>query len=82
MVEAVSQTPDSPKDLPTLFGTKNGLVTGGCIITKMVGKHGPYRYHVKKINGKQTWTYLGKADSGTKHDRGGLVNDSDEEVVS
>jgi hypothetical protein len=32
----------------------------------MVGKCGPYLYHVTKYKGKQTWKYLGKAD--------GLVN--------
>lgn len=38
----------------------------GCIVRKMVGKCGPYLYHVTKHKGKQTWKYLGKA--------GGLVN--------
>jgi len=33
----------------------------GCVITKMVGKYGPYQYRVKKTNGKQVWTYLGRA---------------------
>ena len=32
----------------------------GCIVTKMVGKWGPYQYRVVKIDGKQHWTYLGK----------------------
>jgi len=79
MVEAVPKVSDSSKDLPTLIGTKAGLVTGGCIITKMVGKCGPYRYHVVKVDGKQKWTYLGKGGTGgTKHERG-LVNVPDDE---
>ena len=43
----------------------------GCIVVKMVrcGKknctrcgHGPYRYNVVKVKGKQVWHYLGRAD--------------------
>ena len=73
MAKVASQVSDSLEDLPTrtLSHSEKGLVSGGgCIISKMVGKYGPYRYHVKKVNGKQTWTYLGKATSGTKHDNG------------
>jgi len=42
---------------------------GGCIVDKMVGKWGPYRYLVTKHKGKQTWKYLGRTDQFT-----GLVN--------
>lgn len=60
MVEAVES---SIEDLPTLSGSMlKGLVNGGCIIDKMVGKCGPYRYHVTKHKGKQTWKYLGRTD--------------------
>lgn len=38
------------------------LPLGGCIIKKMIGKWGPYLYHVKRVGKKQTWTYLGKVD--------------------
>ena len=76
MVEAAEQVSDSLEDLPTrtLSHSERGLVSGGgCIVSKMVGKYGPYRYHVKKVNGKQTWTYLGKGGKGgTKHS--GLVS--------
>ena len=41
-------------------GPKN-LPLGGCIIQKMVGKWGPYLYHVKRVGKKQIWTYLGKS---------------------
>ncbi|RLG81247.1 MAG: hypothetical protein DRO40_10020 [Thermoprotei archaeon] len=45
------------------------LEHGGCIVVKFVpcGKHcsgcphGPYKYRVVKIGGKQHWFYLGKA---------------------
>ncbi|MBY8999049.1 MAG: hypothetical protein KGD60_15085 [Candidatus Thorarchaeota archaeon] len=53
------------EDLPTL--------TNGCIVDKMVGKWGPYRYRVTKHQGKQTWKYLGKTSR--------LVSMSDEERV-
>jgi hypothetical protein len=43
----------------------------GCIIDKMIGKCGPYRYHVTKHKGKQTWKYLGRTDRFEI----GLVND-------
>lgn len=35
----------------------------GCIISKMVGKCGPYLYHVRRVRGKQYWKYLGKVGS-------------------
>ena len=65
MVEAVES---SIEDLPTRPMLK-GLVNGGCIVDKMIGKCGPYRYHVTKCKGKQTWKYLGRTDQFT-----GLVN--------
>lgn len=46
---------------------------GGCIVDKMVGKWGPYRYLVTKHKGKQTWKYLGRTDKFT-----GLVRMEDE----
>ncbi len=49
---------DKSKDLPT---HKRPVPAGGCIIEKMVGKYGPYRYHVKRVGKRQIWTYLGKA---------------------
>jgi hypothetical protein len=42
---------------------RSGLVSGGCIVSKYVGKWGPYLYHVTKHHGKQTWKYLGKEGS-------------------
>lgn len=38
-------------------------LSGGCVVHKKVGGHGPYAYHVRKENGKQTWTYLGRSIS-------------------
>lgn len=49
-------------NLPTRE-SKVGKRGGGCIVDKMVGKWGPYRYRVTKHNGKQTWEYLGKTPS-------------------
>jgi hypothetical protein len=51
-------------------GQKNSQKKKGCIVVKMVycGKkncskcpHGPYRYNVVKVKGKQTWQYVGRA---------------------
>jgi len=50
----------SAQDLPTPEEGR-GLVRG-CIVKKWIGKWGPYLYAVTKHNGKQTWTYLGRAD--------------------
>ena len=59
MSKEVAVAQSISQDLPT--SEKNGLVSG-CIVTKWVGKWGPYRYAVSKKNGKQTWKYLGRAD--------------------
>lgn len=80
MVEAASSVSENFEDLPTLTREEireHGLPSGGCIVRKMIpdkksGKsYGPYFYHVRKVNGKQTWTYLGKTWSDMKHN--GLV---------
>ena len=49
------------EDLPTR-DSKIGKRGGGCIVDKMVGRWGPYRYRVTKQNGKQHWEYLGRTD--------------------
>ncbi|MHA2068738.1 MAG: hypothetical protein ACXABY_30610 [Candidatus Thorarchaeota archaeon] len=72
MVEAAEKVSESVEDLPTLPDKR--LLSGGCIVHKMVGEHGPYAYHVKKVNGKQTWTYLGKSSSYQTKAQG-LVNE-------
>ena len=69
MVEAI-------EDLPTRKKVTNAELhhgNDGCIIDKMVGKCGPYRYHVTKHKGKQTWKYLGRTDRFEI----GLVKDED-----
>jgi hypothetical protein len=45
------------------LGSTRTFPPGGCIIQKMVGKHGPYLYHVQRVNGRQYWKYLGKVGS-------------------
>jgi hypothetical protein len=40
--------------------------SGGCVVSKMVNKWGPYDYLVRKVNGKQTWKYLGKSDGSRR----------------
>ena len=87
MVEVVPETPVQVEDLPTHLSSRtrrsveeiqnSQIPAGGCIISKMVGKYGPYRYHVKRVGKKQTWTYLGKGGGGTKHE---LVSVTDEEA--
>lgn len=52
---------DEPdEDLPTPTDSRVGK--SGCIVDKMVGKWGPYRYLVTKHKGKQHWKYLGRTD--------------------
>jgi len=62
------------EDLPTQV-----LPSGGCIIEKMVGKWGPYRYHVRRVGKKQIWTYLGKATELVTEKR---VGKSENELVN
>lgn len=52
---------DRSENLQVMSHSEPGTLSGGCIIKKMVGKWGPYRYHVKRVGKKQTWTYLGKS---------------------
>lgn len=67
-------TAEAIEDLPTRpVSISKGLVNDGCIVDKMVGKCGPYRYHVTKHKGKQTWKYLGRTDRFEI----GLVKDED-----
>lgn len=60
----------SSRSRRTSIEIKNSEIPAdGCIVSKMVGKFGPYRYHVKRVGKKQTWTYLGKGGvGGTKHE--------------
>jgi len=34
----------------------------GCVVIKYVNGYGPYAYHVEKVQGRQYWKYLGRAD--------------------
>jgi hypothetical protein len=65
--------PTRPDDYSSYF--ERAARGDGCIINKMVGKCGPYRYYVKRINGRQHWKYLGKAGPQLVNDRVGKFDE-------
>jgi hypothetical protein len=65
--------PTRPDDYSSYF--ERAARGDGCIINKMVGKCGPYRYYVKRINGRQHWKYLGKAGQQLVNVRVGKIGE-------
>ena len=65
-----------------------GIKTKGSIVSKLVscGKncngcpHGPYLYKVMRVNGKQVWQYLGRADKTSDSDRSQNTVPTEEEI--
>lgn len=53
----------------------------GCIISKMIGKYGPYLYRVRRVGkSKQIWTYLGRADGLLRNRPHKNIVDSEEVI--
>lgn len=53
---------DQAKAISTVYRT-GAQTQFGCWVAKMVGKYGPYLYHIATNHGRQTWTYHGKVGS-------------------
>lgn len=62
LAESVKDMRDQAKAISTVYRT-GAQTQFGCWVAKMVGRYGPYLYHITTNHGRQTWTYHGKVGS-------------------